>query len=178
MRIAEARFAIAEAVSRTVEAGFTADHARLAYGSRRVARSFGTGSSAVGRDASQVPEVPPTIVEKHLVEPGERVLASFSYKVEYGHPPRFTMYVPKDWARRVARPGWAVIAGRPVLDILESDQKLRPVRVRTTVIWAHFDGSMHGWRAYADNVTCRVDWADPAALRLVPPLGERDDATV
>jgi hypothetical protein len=179
MRIAEARSAIAEAVSRTVERGFAADHSQLEYASRRVGRpSFCAGDNAAGHDASKVPEVPAAIVETCLVQPGERVLASFSYKVEYGDQPRFTMYVPKDWARRIAHPGWAVLGGRPVLDILESDQQQRPVRVRTTVIWANFDQSMHGWRAHADNVTCRVDWSDPEAVRLFPPLGEPDDATV
>jgi hypothetical protein len=94
----------------------------------------------------------------------------FSYKVEYGTGPLVQLSVPRTWARRIAGAGWAVVDGRPVVDVVEWDTGVtpaRPARVRTALVFADYDAAMHGWRAHADNRTCRVAWAEDGTASLV-----------
>ncbi|MFD6916551.1 hypothetical protein [Streptomyces virginiae] len=103
----------------------------------------------------------------------------FSSKVEYGDEPRVELSVPRTWARQVAGGGWAVVAGRSVVDVLEWDDSVTPVRtarVRTALIWADYDARMHGWRAHADTRTCRVAWTSEGTASLVMPWGEPSHA--
>ncbi|MEV5084740.1 hypothetical protein AB0K74_40265 [Streptomyces sp. NPDC056159] len=83
------------------------------------------------------------------------------------------------WARQVAGAGWAVVDGLPVVDVLtwdDSAKPARPARVRTALICADYDAGMHGWRAHADNRTCRVAWTGEGTASLVMPWDEPSDA--
>ncbi|MDH6580455.1 hypothetical protein [Kitasatospora sp. MAP5-34] len=103
----------------------------------------------------------------------------FTLKVEYGHPPIVQLSVRSGWARQVAAPGWAVLDGCAVLDVLDWDESVaprRPARVRAALISADYDAGMHGWRAHADSLDVRVALSPDGDASLVMPWdGPRDD---
>ncbi|WBP91377.1 hypothetical protein [Kitasatospora cathayae] len=103
---------------------------------------------------------------------------TFSHKVEYGAPPFIQLWVRPTWLRQVAHAGWAVLAGRAVLDVLAWDESVcprRPARVRAALICADYDAGMHGWRAHADNRDLRVTWSPDGQATLVMPWDEPQD---
>jgi len=61
----------------------------------------------------------------------------------------------------VVRPGFAVLDGFPVLEILATspEERGRPIRVKAVSLYAYFDCHIHGWRAGSRDVTCAVDWS-------------------
>ncbi|MFJ1708520.1 hypothetical protein [Kitasatospora sp. NPDC088346] len=179
MRVGEARELIGEAVVRAVREGFAREHEEMGYAERPApAPAFTAGRHRAGHDSSTVPRVPPARVESCITDhtPG----LWFSFKVEYGHPPHVQLSVRRTWARQVAAPGWAVVAGCPVLDVLEWDESTtprRPARVRAALVLADYDRGMHGWRAHADVRDLRVTWSPQGAASLVMPWDEPGAAT-
>lgn len=171
MKVGEARELIGEAVVGAVRAGFAHDYEAMGYAQHPAPEpAFKAGRDRSGHDSSRVPEVPAAVVESMITDdsPGMR----FSHKVEYGGPPMIQLQVCSIWARQVAAPGWAVLDGRAVLDVLAWDETVsprRPVRVRAALICADYDAGMHGWRAHADNRDLRVAWSPEGVATLVEP---------
>ncbi|MER7001206.1 hypothetical protein [Streptomyces sp. NPDC000410] len=117
--------------------------------------------------------VPAARVESRITdgEPG----MFFTYKAEYGAEPLIQLSLSRTWARQVAGAGWAVVDGLAVIDVMEWDHSVTPARpalVRTALICADYDAGMHGWRAHADNRTCRVAWTGQGTPSLVMPWDE------
>ncbi|WP_055531621.1 hypothetical protein [Streptomyces graminilatus] len=163
MRVAQARQAIAEAVSAQVRELFEAEAAR---------RCERDGSRPAGsrRHPAYVPEhapqVPDAVVQTRpaVAEPG----TIFTWKGESDRPPVFIMRVTSTWARRVAHQGYALLDGHPVVDVSDWDEQGRPLKVRTVALRGMFDPMIHGWRAWADNVDRRVEWDRTGTPELVP----------
>ncbi|MGW3061754.1 hypothetical protein ACWC98_38445 [Streptomyces goshikiensis] len=174
MRVGQARELIGQAVTDAVRAGFTAWYDAMDYATHPAPPpAFQAGRERAGHDASRVPHVPAARVESRITdaEPG----MFFTYKVEYGAEPLIQLSLSRTWARQVAATGWAVMDGRPVIDVLEWDHSTtpaRPARVRTALISADYDAGMHGWRAHADNRSCRVAWTSQGTGSLVMPWAE------
>lgn len=63
------------------------------------------------------------------------------------------------WLRDTVRPGYAVIDGHLVLQILGRDSEGRPSEILTMVFGGRFDSSMHGWRAQGPATSRTVAWA-------------------
>lgn len=159
MRTSEARDAIAAWVTEQISAGFRCDIEELNDGStERRRRQPGLHPAY---DSSRAPEVPPTVVQTQQVPAGERAGVVFTWKVESDSPPYFMVDIPTYWPRRIAAPGWALIAGRPVIDVLAWDSLQRPARVQSVRLHSYFDASIHGWRSWAENVEYSIDWKDP-----------------
>ncbi|WP_406737143.1 hypothetical protein OG365_00160 [Streptomyces sp. NBC_00853] len=174
----QARELIGRVVTDAVRSGFAAWFNDMGYAEHPdPPPAFRAGRERAGHDASRVPEVPAARVESTVTD-GEPGIV-FSFKVEYGDEPLVQLSVPRTWARQVAGAGWAVVDGRPVVDVLEWDDSVtpaRPVRVRTALIWADYDARMHGWRAHADTRTCRVAWTGEGTASLVMPWDEPSHA--
>ncbi|MGF1427500.1 hypothetical protein [Kitasatospora sp. LaBMicrA B282] len=177
MRVAEARELIGEAVVASVRAGFAAWYREMNYAQHPAGPpAFQAVRDPAGHDASQVPDVAKAEVESQLTEGMPHMF--FTYKREYGGPPIVQLWLHPSWARKVARPGWAVMDGRAVLDVLawepaggvEGGQ--RPVRVRAAVVQADYDSGMHGWRAHADNLDLAVAWSEGGKPQLLFPWQE------
>ncbi|MFC5148993.1 hypothetical protein [Streptomyces aureoversilis] len=169
-----ARDAIAKAVTTAVRRSFAEDHEDFGFAHDPLpAPAFRAGSQVAGHDSSRVPVVPEAEVAIRQTDDGPGLF--FSYKAEYGQPPLWQMSVRHHWQSEVADAGWAVLDGRPVVDVLEWDETAvprRPARVLTAKIWGEYDPSFHGWRSWADTITCRVDWTDTGHPVMTPPLGE------
>lgn len=176
--VGQARELIGRAVTDAVRSGFEAWFNDMDYATHPdPPPAFRAGRERAGHDVSRVPEVPAARVESRVTEGEPGVL--FTYKVEYGAEPLIQLSVPRTWARKVAGAGWAVVDGRPVVDVLEWDDSVspaRPARVRTALVSADYDASMHGWRAHADNRTCRVAWTSEDTASLVMPWDEPSGA--
>lgn len=160
MKTAEARDVIAEWVTAQVRDGFEhwASKSPTARAARRYARP---APSNPAHDPTQVPPVPKAVVDTRQVPPGSRTSVIFTWKVEFGGPPYFIANIPTYWPRRIVAPGWALVGGRPVIDVLGWDELRRPTRIKTLSLWSHFDSTIHGWRSSARNVEADVDWTDP-----------------
>ncbi|MFD8982455.1 hypothetical protein [Streptomyces sp. NPDC059564] len=174
MRVGQARELIGQVVMDAVRSGFAAWFDDMDYVTHPdPPPGFRAGCESAGHDASRVPEVPAARVESRITdgEPG----MFFTYKVEYGAEPLIQLSVSRTWARQVAAAGWVFVEGLPVVDVLEWDHSVtpaRPARVRTALIHADYDAGMHGWRAHADNRTCRVAWTGEGKALLVMPWDE------
>ncbi|MEV6583681.1 hypothetical protein AB0M92_36710 [Streptomyces sp. NPDC051582] len=174
MKVGQARELIGQAVTDAVRSGFANWFKTMDYATHPAPPpQFRAGRERAGHDASRVPEVPAARVESRITdgEPG----MFFTYKAEYGTEPLIQLSVSRTWARQVAATGWAVVEGLPVVDVLEWDHSVapaRPARVRTALIYADYDAGMHGWRAHADNQTCRVAWSRQGSASLVMPWDE------
>ena len=146
MRMDEARALIGAAISAAIVRDFMrAHHRHERTGYVPGPPSIRTGDHAAGHDASQVPAVPPTQlhIDRDSADPG----VIFTWKVESGQPPYTIVRVSPHWLRDVVRPGYAVIDGHPVLQILARDQQSRPVQILTVVVGGEYDPYNHGWRA-------------------------------
>lgn len=171
VRVSEARVAIAELITAQILEGFRRDRDELAEHDEPGRRAR---STAAAHDPSRVPAVPTATVVTRQVGPGQSTGVVFTWKVEYGDAPYFVMDVATTWPRRIAAPGWAVLAGRPVVDVLDWDQQRRPVRIKSCRLESFFDASLHGWRSWAVNAEFTVDWSDPDRPVLHPepaPVG-------
>ncbi|GAA2639223.1 hypothetical protein GCM10010425_48970 [Streptomyces spororaveus] len=178
VRVGQARELIGKAVTDAVRGGFEAWFDDMDYAAHPAPTpAFKAGRERTGHDASRVPEVPLARVESTVTGDDPKVF--FTYKVEYGGQPLVQLSVRPTWARQVAGAGWAVMDGRPVVDVLEWDDSVtpaRPARVRTALISADYDASMHGWRAHADNRACRVAWTREGTATIVMPWDEPSTA--
>ncbi|WP_406116636.1 hypothetical protein OG572_42700 [Streptomyces virginiae] len=178
MRVGQARELIGQAVTDAVRSGFATWFDDMDYATHPAPPpAFKAGRELAGHDASCVPEVRPARVESTITDDDPKMF--FTYKVEYGDEPLVQLSVPRTWARQVAGAGWAVVDGLPVVDVLEWDDSVtprRPTRVQTALISADYDAQMHGWRAHADNRTCRVAWTDEGTAALVMPWDEPSNA--
>jgi hypothetical protein len=156
MQMAEARAVIGDAVSAAIAADFARD--RQAWGDFVLPTpAFAAGECAAGHDASRVPDVPRAqlTLDRDSDSPG----GFLTWKVESGDPPYVFAQVPPHWLRDVVRPGYAVIDGHLVLQILERDSGGRPSQILTMVFDGGFDSSMHGWRAQGLALTRTVAWS-------------------
>jgi hypothetical protein len=90
----------------------------------------------------------------------------FTWKVESGDPPHVFAQVPPHWLRDVVRPGYAVIDGRPVLQILARMPAGRPAQILTVVVGGYYDSQIHGWRAHGRALACNVAWASDGSPRV------------
>ncbi|KUN53992.1 hypothetical protein AQJ46_50145 [Streptomyces canus] len=170
VRTAEARAAIATWVTKEVTDGFrhTVEESDTSRASRR--RSQERLHPAYNE--ARAPEVPPTVVRMRQVPAGARTGVIFTWKVESDRPPYFIIDVPTYWPRRIAAPGWALVADSPVVDVLSWDAQRRPVKIKSVSLYFFFDASIHGWRSWADNVAYDVDWSDPERPALRDPALE------
>ncbi|MGW0844238.1 hypothetical protein ACWD26_29685 [Streptomyces sp. NPDC002787] len=159
MRTAEARDTIAKWVTQQIGAGFRRDVEELDVGRAEHRRSQQGLHPAY--DAARAPEVPPTVVRTRQVPAGQQAGVVFTWKVESDSPPYFIVDIPTYWPRRIAAPGWALIADHPVIDVLAWDSLRRPARIKSVRLHSYFDSSIHGWRSWADNVEYDIDWNDP-----------------
>lgn len=96
--------------------------------------AFRAGRERAGHDASRVPETPPAPVESTVTdgEPAIAFPAGSSTATS-----RWSSCPNPPWARQVAGAGWAVVVGRPVVDVLEWDDSVTPARaarMRTALI--------------------------------------------
>ncbi len=156
MTMAQARAAIGAAVSAAIAEEFTRDQEQW-LGDLPPAPAFVDGGDATGQDPSSVPAVPPAdlTVDHNSTSPG----AVFTWKAESGAPPHVFAQVPPHWLRDVVRPGYAVIGGHLVLQILTRHADGRPSQILAMVVGGYFDSSMHGWRAHSRTMPCTVTWA-------------------
>ena len=158
VRIADARAHIGSCVSAIIEAAFQ----RQAADARRGKYTYipWPGSDNPGHDPLHAPPVPPTVVDTGPSFTGDSA-SIFTWKVETGEPPYMSLLVGPTWRSRVARPGFAVLGGFPVLEILATSPEVggRPIRVKAVSLYAYFDPHIHGWRAWSRDVTCAVDWS-------------------
>jgi hypothetical protein len=118
VKVGEAREWIGEAVVGAVRAGFAREYEAMRYAEHPAPEpAFKAGRDRAGHDSSRVPQVPKAEVESTITDgtPG----MSFTHEVEYGHPPIIQLPVRRTWAGQVAAPGWAVVDGRAVLDVLD-----------------------------------------------------------
>jgi hypothetical protein len=117
---------------------------------------FCAGENAAGHDASQVPAVSPAElrIDRDSSDPG----VVFTWKVESGHPPYAILRVPPHWPRDLVRPGVAVLAGYPVVSILDRDPAGRPARILAMVVGGRYDAHTHGWRADGRTFEKTVTW--------------------
>lgn len=154
--MAEARAVIGDAVSAAIAADFARDMRQRRGFVPRPPR-FAAGEFAAGHDASRVPDVPRAQlrIDRDSENPG----VIFTWKVESGDPPHVIARVPPHWLRDVVRPGYAVIAGRLVLQILARQADGRPLQILAMVAGGYYDASMHGWRAHGRAASCAVAWA-------------------
>lgn len=156
MQMAEARAVIGDAASAYIAAAFALD--REQSGSFVLPPpEFAAGEFAPGHDASRVPDVPRAQLnlDRDCDSPG----GFLTWKVESGAPPYVFAQVPPHWLRDVVRPGYAVIDGHLVLQILDRDSDGRPSAILTMVFDGTYDSSTHGWRAYGLATTRTVAWA-------------------
>jgi hypothetical protein len=63
-------------------------------------------------------------------------------------------------------PGYAVIDGHPVLQILARTPDGRPTQILTVVVGGYYDCQIHGWRAHGRAVACNVTWASDGSPRV------------
>jgi len=72
-----------------------------------------------------------------------------------------SLLVGPTWRSRVVRPGFAILDGFPVLQVLATspEEPGRPIQVKAVSLYACFDCRIHGWRAWSRDVTCAVDWS-------------------
>ncbi|PCG87108.1 hypothetical protein CIB93_04475 [Streptomyces sp. WZ.A104] len=171
MRTEEARKAIAAWVTQQISAGFRLDVEELNEG-RGAHRRSRPGRLHPAYDATRAPEVPPAVVRTRQVPAGERTAVIFTWKVESGAPPYFIIDIPTYWPRRIAAPGWVIVADRPVVDVLAWDAQRRPATIKTVSLHSFFDSSIHGWRSWASNVEYDIDWSDPEVPALRDPAPE------
>ncbi|MFF5019545.1 hypothetical protein [Streptomyces sp. NPDC001165] len=176
MRTAEARSSIATWVTKEVNNGF--HRAVEESATSRAARRRSREGLHPAHDAARAPEVPPTLVRMRQVPTGERTGVIFTWKVESNDPPCFIIDVPTYWPRRIAAPGWALVADRPVIDVLAWDAQRRPTAIKSVSLYSFFDSSIHGWRSWADNVEYDVDWSDSERPVLRAPALELADRPV
>ena len=156
MTMAEARAAIGDAVSAAIAAEFARDQQQW-LGDVPPPPAIAAGRSAAGHDASRVPAVPRAMltVDHNSPSPG----AVFTWKAESGGPPQVWAQMCPHWLRDVVRPGYAVIGGRLVLQVLARQADGRPSQVLAMAVGGYFDSSTHGWRAHGRAMTCAVAWA-------------------
>ncbi len=160
MKTTEARDLIAEWLTARISEGF--EHWVNESPTARAARRYQRPAQChPAHDPTKAPRVPKALVDTRQVPPGNRTSVIFTWKVETDEPPYFIADVPTYWPRRIVAPGWAMVAGRPVIDVLEWDELRRPLRIKTVKLWSHFDPTIHGWRSWADNVEADVDWSSP-----------------
>jgi hypothetical protein len=152
MRMAEARAAIGDAVSAAIVADFEVDMTQRS-GYVPGPPTLIAGECVTGHDASRVPDVPRAqlSVDRDSGDPG----VIFTWKVESGDPPHVFAQVPPHWLRDVVRPGYAVIDGRPVLQILTRMLDGRPTRILSVAVGGYYDSSMRE-RANAQLKTWRI----------------------
>jgi hypothetical protein len=159
----------------TAEAKEVGDGFRRTVEESAISRAAGRGSRGQlhpAYDAARAPEVPSTVVRMRQVPAGGHTGVIFTWKVESGHPPYFLIGVPTYWPRRIAAPGWAIVADHPVVDVLAWDAQRRPAKIKSVNLSSFFDSSIHGWRSWADNVEYDVDWSDPERPVLRDPALE------
>lgn len=167
VRTAEARAAIATWVTREISAGFrrTVEESDTS----RATRSRSQERLHPAYNEARAPEVPLTVVRMRQVPTGERTSVIFTWKVESDSQPVFIMKVPTYWPRRIAAPGWALVADCPVVDVLAWDAQRRPSKIKSVSLDSYFDSTIHGWRSWADNVEYDVDWSEPERPALRDP---------
>lgn len=165
MRATEARAAIADLITAQIQEGFRRDWQERGEDYVPGRR---TRTAVPAHGPSRVPEVPRAQVVTRQVNLGQSIGVVFTWKVECGGAPYFAMDVPAAWPSSVAAPGWAVLAGRPVVDVLEWDRDSRPVRIQSVRLESFFDFSLHGWRSWAVNASFAVDWSDLDLPMLFP----------
>ncbi|RLU82532.1 hypothetical protein CTZ27_29840 [Streptomyces griseocarneus] len=160
VKTAEARDAIAAWVTQQIRAGFRRDVEEMDL--RRAERRRSRPGLHPAYDPARAPEVPPAVVRTRQVPAGQRTGVIFTWKVESDSPPSASMIdIPTYWPRRIAAPGWALVADRPVIDVLGWDALRRPATITSVSVHSYFDASIHGWRSWADNVEYTIDWTDP-----------------
>jgi hypothetical protein len=164
MTMPEARVVIGDAVSAAIAEEFTRDQEQW-LGELPPPPVFVDGPHAAGHDPARVPAVPRAelTVDHNSASPG----AVFTWKAESGAPPHVFAQVPPHWVRDVVRPGYAVIGGQLVLQILDRHADGRPSQILAMVAGGYFDSSMHGWRAHGRAVPCAVTWAPDGAPVVV-----------
>lgn len=168
MRIPEARAAIRDAVTARIGAGFKYDLRKRQARWRRYPAL--EPASAPGRnpgcDATRVPPVPAARLTIDYDSDHPEVL--FTWKARAGGAPDVRLAVPTGWQRDVARRGYAVLGGYPVLQVFERDADGQPSEISVAVIVAYFDSQTEGcWRAYGQAGTRDVTWADDGTHRVV-----------
>jgi hypothetical protein len=164
----EARSLISTAISTAITRTFQRDHAQfeeLDYVPGPPAQRV--GDDAAGHDASRVPPVPATMLR--ICRDSEDPDVAFTWKVESGQPPYAIIHVAPSWLREVARPGYAVLDGYPVLQILRRDQEGRPTLVLAMAVGGSYDAAIHGWRAHGLPVQKTVAWTTDGTPQLTIP---------
>lgn len=160
MDIAQTRALIGTVVEAAIARGFAADLLER----DRVGADPHTLHPAHNPDAA--PPVPaPEVSTRDAGERGPHSL--FTWKVENHDRPYVVLCVEPTWRHEVARPGYAVLDGHPVLAV-EQYVDSRPARVKAMIIEAYFDRSLHGWRAYARDAIFAVAWGPDGAAHLTP----------
>lgn len=156
--MAEAREAIGLAIAAAIARDFTLAHREQdQLGYLPGPPTVRTGVNRAGHDASRVPTLPTAQlrIDRDHAEPG----VTFTWKVESGDVPYVMLRVQPHWLREVIRPGYAVLDGHPVLQILTRDPAGRPGQIVAVVVGGAFDPHNHGWRAYGTTAPRAVTWS-------------------
>lgn len=106
----------------------------------------------------------------------EHCASSFKHTTDDPGPARLCLLVPAGWGREVAADGWAVLAGRPVLEILRADSQGRPdvVRILDLDISMLPGATATVWHLDARCPLVNVDWsAGRPRLYMPQPAQER-----
>lgn len=172
VRVADARRQIGEHVSAVIVNAFTRQVEREQNRARHRGQPIPTNP---GHDPSRVPPVPVTVVANRPSHSGE-ASSIFTWKAEFGEAPYLIYQVPPRWLTHVVRPGFALLGGYPVLDILETTQDGVPSLVKAVELSGYFDYGMHGWRAWGTDIECAVSWesGDPVVEPLDADGNPRD----
>ena len=122
-----------------------------------------------GHDPCRVPSVPLTVVDNCPSYDGG-ASSIFTWKAETGEAPNLIYRVPPRWLAKVVRPGFAVLGGYPVLDVVDTTDDGLPSLIKAVELSGLFDNRRHGWRAWGRDILCAVSWdgGDP----VVAPLDE------
>ncbi|MGP3951200.1 hypothetical protein [Streptomyces sp. 7N604] len=102
----------------------------------------------------------------------ELCTTSFSHTTDVPGPAPLQLLLPADWGKDVAAAGFAVLAGRPVIEVLRADDRGRPdvVRILELDVNRRCDGGTAAvWQLDADCPLVNVDWTS-GSPRLYMPL--------
>jgi hypothetical protein len=125
------------------------------------------------------------------IEPGDHLLPDppFAFTVSFrtddepdfglnsadsSRPVRLCLPVPQTWGPEVAAPGYAVLAGRPVLDVLHRDETGRPLVARVVDLDVNAVPSQTSgdgrpvWYIAAHSPLVNVDWSGMRPALYIP----------
>lgn len=157
VKIADARRQIGEHVSAVIVDAFTRQ-VEAASKDGHVYRPW-PHSTNPGHDPLHVPPVPLTIVDSRPSYTGE-ASSIFTWKAEHGEAPYLIYHVTPRWLTKVVRPGYALLGGYPVLDIVAETDDGLPAGIKAMELYGYFDSGIHGWRAWGSDILCAVEWSD------------------